>query len=271
MEKIVGQENLVKEINRIFKIFKASDCQLRPHFILTGESGSGKSFTIKQLCDVNQLAFIEVNAAQLTREGTSGNSLSKVLSPLVQMGNKPTVVFVDEFDKLFISGNSNGQLANEATTCVQNEFLKVLESDTTSVFGDYGKYINASTKKVLFVFAGAFNNEPNITLDRLRDFGVKTEFLGRVGLVYNTKPLTLEDLYQILESSEILKKYLQLFSNIDREKAIREIKEHLKRSFENNSLGARTINTLIHQYFIKGGKLEDNVVSEITFTKKLEF
>lgn len=147
MEKIVGQESLVKEINRIFKIFKASDCQLRPHFILTGESGSGKSFTIKQLCDANQLAFIEVNAAQLTREGTSGNSLSKVLSPLVQMGNKPTVVFVDEFDKLFISGNSNGQLANEATTCVQNEFLKVLESDTTSVFGDYGKYINASTKR----------------------------------------------------------------------------------------------------------------------------
>lgn len=47
MEKIVGQESLVKEINRIFKIFKASDCQLRPHFILTGESGSGKSFTIK--------------------------------------------------------------------------------------------------------------------------------------------------------------------------------------------------------------------------------
>lgn len=73
----------------------------------------------KQLCEACQLSFIEVNAAQLTREGTSGNSLSKVLSPLMQMGGKPTVVFVDEFDKLFISGNSNGQLANEATTCVQ--------------------------------------------------------------------------------------------------------------------------------------------------------
>lgn len=271
MEQIVGQENLVREINRIFKIFKASECQLRPHFILTGESGSGKSFTIKQLCDANQLSFIEVNAAQLTREGTSGNSLSKALSPLMQLGNKPTIVFVDEFDKLFISGNSNGQLANESTTCVQNEFLKVLESDTTSVFGDYGKYINAPTKNVLFVFAGAFNNEPNITIDRLRDFGVKTEFLGRVGLVYNTKPLTLEDLYQILESSEILKKYLSLFENIEKETAIDAIKQHLKRSFENNTLGARTINTLIHQYFIKGGQLEEKVADSITFTKKLEF
>lgn len=270
MEKIIGQENLVTEVNRIFKIFKSSNCLLRPHFILTGESGSGKSFTIKQLCEANQLFFLEVNAAQLTREGTSGNSLSKVLSPLVQLGTKPTVVFVDEFDKLFISGNSNGQLATDATTSVQNEFLKVLESDTTSVFGDYGKYVNASTKKTLFVFAGAFNGEANITLDRLRDFGVKTEFLGRVGLVYNTKPLTLEDLYTILESSEILESYLKLFK-VDKKKVIDNLKIHLKDSFENNSLGARTINTLIHQYFIKGGKLESKQVKEITFNKQLDF
>lgn len=77
----------------------------------------------------------------------------------------------------------------------RNEFLKVLESDTTSVFGDYGKYINASTKKVLFVFAGAFNNEPNITLDRLFDFwSLKQNSWGELDFVYNTKPLTLEDL-----------------------------------------------------------------------------
>lgn len=271
MEKIIGQDNLIKEVNRIFKIFKASDCQLRPHFILTGESGSGKSFTIKQLCEANELSFIEINAAQLTREGTSGNSLSKALSPLAQMSNKPVVVFVDEFDKLFISGNSNGELAHEATTCVQNEFLKVLESNTTSVFGDYGKYVNTSIENTLFVFAGAFNNEPDITIDRLRDFGVKTEFLGRVGLVYNTKPLTLEDLYTILEGSENLHKYLQLFPTVSKEKVINDIKTHLKKSYENNTLGARTINTLIHQYFIKGGKLEEKVVKEITFTKKLEF
>lgn len=102
MEKIVGQENLVKEISRIFKIFKASECQLRPHFsfsLVKAEAERASQF--KQLCEACQLSFIEVNAAQLTREGTSGNSLSKVLSPLMQMGGKPTVVFVDEFDKLF--------------------------------------------------------------------------------------------------------------------------------------------------------------------------
>lgn len=31
------------------------------------------------------------------------------------------------------------------------------------------------------------------------------------------------------------------------------------------------MNTLIHQYFIKGGKLETEEVKEITFNKKLEW
>lgn len=246
MSKIIGQDKLIKEVNRIFQVFVNSNCKIRPHFILTGESGSGKSFTIKQLCDMNELSFLEVNAAQITKEGISGNSLSKILSPLVNYSHTPIVVFVDEF-------------------------LKLLESDTTSVFGDYGKYISVPIDNVLFVFAGAFNNEPHITLDRLRDFGVKTEFLGRVGLIYNTKPLTLEDLYSILECSDLLQNYLDLFFNVNREQVISDLKGYLESSFRNNTLGARTINTLIHQYFIKGGKLETEEVKEITFNKKLEW
>lgn len=77
MSKIIGQDKLIKEVNRIFQVFVNSNCKIRPHFILTGESGSGKSFTIKQLCDMNELNFLEVNAAQITKEGISGNSLSK--------------------------------------------------------------------------------------------------------------------------------------------------------------------------------------------------
>lgn len=107
---------------------------------------------------MNELSFLEVNAAQITKEGISGNSLSKILSPLVNYSHTPIVVFVD--DKLFINGNTNSQLANESTASVQNEFLKLLESDTTSVFGDYGKYISVPIDNVLF--AGAFNNEPYI-------------------------------------------------------------------------------------------------------------
>ena len=189
MSKIIGQERIVKELSRIFDIFKVSEGQIRPHFILTGDSGSGKSYIIEQLSNQKELGFISINAAQLTKEGTAGNSLSKALAPVAELKGVMTVVFVDEFDKLFISDNSNSSLANEVTLGVQNEFLKVLESPTTAVYGNYGHYVNIDISKCLFVFAGAFNNEENMSLDKLRTFGVKTEFLGRVGLVYSTDKL----------------------------------------------------------------------------------
>lgn len=269
-QKIIGQDDLINEVSKIMQIFKTSQCEIRPHFILTGASGNGKSFTIKNMTIQHKLGFIEINAAQLTKEGTSGNSLSKALSPLVQLGSKPCIVFVDEFDKLFISGNSNDSAAHESTTGVQNEFLKVLESDTASVFGDYGKYINVNSKNCLFIFAGAFNGEQDITLDRLREIGLKTEFLGRVGLVYNTKPLSLQDMFSIIDNSELLDSYLQLFKGVDKESVIYQLKAYVETTFEMNTLGARLINTLIHQYFIKGGKLDEKQVKDSSFQHKLE-
>lgn len=268
MNKIIGQDQLVNEVSKIFKIFKASDCNIRPHFILTGESGSGKTFTIRSLCNEHKIGYIDINAAQLTKEGTSGNSLSKALTPLKQFGKKPVVVFVDEFDKLFISGNSNNSLAHETTVGVQNEFLKVLESDVACVYDDYGKYINVNASNSLFIFGGAFNGEQHITLDRLRELGIKTEFLGRVGLVYNTNRLSLSDLFTILDNSELLDNYLKLFEDVDREKVVYEIKAYLQKNNEFNTLGARLVNTLINQYFIKGG-LKEEEVKETVFQEKL--
>lgn len=268
---IKEQAILEFELDRIIEIFKSSEGEIRPHFILTGPSGSGKSHVIMRLAEKNDVGMLEINAAQLTKEGTSGNSLSKALSPLLTKTGKPLICFVDEFDKLFISGNTNSALAHETTNGVQNEFLKVLESGETSVFGDYGKYVNVPVNKVLFIFAGAFNGEEELTIDRLRDFGVKTEFLGRVGLVYNAQKLSLESMKFILKTSDLLKKYLILFDTVSAKDVIGKISEYLEKTHEQNTLGARLVNTLINQYFIKGGDLGFEDVKEVSFQKKVVF
>lgn len=270
MNKIKGQKELIDSLSKLLRIFKASETKIRPHFFLTGPSGSGKSFTIMSICQSLDIPFIEINAAQLTKEGTAGNSVSKALAPLGRTGGKPYVCFVDEFDKLFVSGNFNSDLAHESTNGVQNEFLKILESSETSVFGDYGKFINIPISNVLFIFAGAFNGEEDIDLDRLRELGLKTEFLGRVGLIFNTSPLDLETIYSIFDESELFNTYVELFTKVDVEKARYEIKAKIKENFENNTLGARMISTLIHQYFINGG-FRDKSDKKITFQKKLVF
>lgn len=266
--EIVGQNELIEDTRKVLEIFRNSRGNIRPHFIVTGSSGNGKTWTIQTLCENLGLPTIEINAAQITKEGLSGNSLSKVLAPVANYKGKPIVALVDEFDKLFISGN-NGQLANEVTTGVQNEFLKVLESPTTQVFGDYGKYNTVDVSQVLFVFLGAFNNTEDMTIDKLREFGVKTEFLGRVGLLYNAKPLTIDDMKLILNKSHLLGQYLELFPDADKDEVIKVVGSKLESIHENNTLGARIINNLVHQYFIKGGVLEDKQVDKMTFSSKM--
>ena len=263
------QYDTLSKISKAFKVFKASNGEIRPHFILTGPSGSGKSFNVLQLCEDNKLNFIEINAAQLTKEGLSGNSLSKALAPLGNMGDRPCVCFVDEFDKLFISGNTNSDLAHESTNGVQNEMLKVLESNTTSVFGDYGKYREISVGKVLFVFAGAFNGEEDLSMDRLRQMGMKTELLGRVGLVFNLKRLSLDTLRECLNNSELLQKYLNLYDGVDRKEVVAAVMHAVEENYENNTIGARLLNTLLHQYFINGGVLTTQAVKASAFQSKM--
>jgi ATP-dependent protease Clp ATPase subunit len=265
------QQEVLNQINRIIQIYKTSEGAIRPHFILTGPSGSGKSFLAQKIADDNEVNYLEINAAQLTKEGTSGNSLSKALSPLSSLGSGLAICFVDEFDKLFISGNSNGHLAHETTNGVQNEFLKVLESRTASVFADYGKYMDIPIDKVLFIFAGAFNGEEDIGLDRLRDFGIKTEFLGRVGLIYNMKKLSLESMYQTLLNSQLLANYLRLFPTVQKDKVINDIMEVVAAKHEQNTLGIRVLHTLLNRYFINNGCLGAEEVTRSTFQETLSF
>ena len=264
------QEEVLRQLNRIIDIFKNSEGEIRPHFILTGPSGSGKSHTIQHLAQDHSLNYMEINAAQLTKEGTAGNSLSKALAPLMHSQGRLTICFVDEFDKLFISGNSNSQLAHETTNGVQNEFLKVLESSKTSVYHDYGKYVDVTADNVLFVFAGAFNGDPDIDIDKLRSFGIKTEFLGRVGLLYGLQKLSLESMEAALNQSKILAKYLELFEDVKKHEVVKNVMVAVTKAYEENTLGIRLINTLLHQYFINGGKLQEEDVKTSTFQKKMK-
>ena len=257
----------IDAIRRVLKIFETSEGEIRPHFIVTGPSGSGKSHTIQCLAEEMDINYFDINAAGLTKEGTAGNSLSKALSPLLQSGGQPTICFVDEFDKLFISGNTNSALAHETTNGVQNEFLKVLEG-SASVFGDYGKYVNVKTDNVLFVFAGAFNGEENIDLDRLREFGIKTEFLGRVGLAYGLEKVSLDEMANILNSSKLLANYLTLFPAVKKEDVTTVVMKILADNYEKNTIGVRMINTLIHQFFIEGG-IKEKEAKKTSFQKTL--
>lgn len=243
----------VEQLRRILDIHSISQAKIRPHFFLTGTSGSGKTFNVQALCDELMIPMVEINCAQLTKEGLSGNSLSKALAPIAHSGMSPLVVLLDEFDKLFIRGNNNSELADDSTTSIQNELLKILEGKTTSVFtGNYGQYADITIDHCLFIFAGAWNGEPDIDLDRLRAFGVKTELLGRVGLIFGMEKVKLADLLEAVEKSELLDSYCKLFADTDRDNVVSIVQKVVSDNYELNTIGYRQINALLHQFFING-------------------
>lgn len=248
---IEEQVETVNQLNVLFETFKKSRGNIRPHFVLTGSSGTGKSANIATLSKHHKLEFLEINAAQLTAEGVSGNSLSKALSPLKEMQDSLTVCFVDEFDKLFIRGQSNSELAHDTTVQVQNEFLKVLETGSTAVFGDYGKYVPVDTSKVLYVFAGAFNGAKDIDSGKLKSFGIRPEFLGRVNLTFNMPNISFNSYLKVLQDHPLLNDYLKLYTEFDKKKVLKDLKESLQEKFDQNVIGLRLLSSIIHNYFIK--------------------
>ena len=240
-----------KRLKKIFQIYLKSGKKVRPHFFLTGPTGSGKTHTVTKIAEELGIPVVSVNTAQITNEGLAGNSISKTLEPISDYEGQAVIVFFDEFDKAISS-------ENELTSgSVQNEILKLLEDTTTEVFGSYGRYNRVCVENVLFVFAGSFGGVEVASPANLQELGVIPELLGRVGLHYRAKKATLEELMLLVERSPLLQNYVDIYEGgISHAKAVKDITDELVQQYDTNIIGIRLINSLIHQYFIDGGFAE---------------
>lgn len=242
------QERVASQINHIFNVFTTSEGKIRPHFHLTGPSGSGKSYLLGKLAEEHQIPFMEVNAAGITAEGLSGNSLSKALRKLREHWNQPNIIFVDEFDKLF---QRNGETTEGFRSSVQDEFLTALESKYTSVFTDYGKYEPVVVENSLFIFAGAYSNQDIRTLAELKDAGLRTEFIGRVPLVLYTEEIPVDELTKYIRKTDLYQNYRAITTNLKDNIACKEIAAIVEKQQKESKIGIRLLNSAIHQYFMK--------------------
>ena len=247
----MNRKDIYQSIQRILTVFAQTRGEVKPHFFLTGPTGSSKTYTIESLTKKMGIELITVNAAQLTVEGISGNSVSKSLSRLRSVNGAPVIVLWDEFDKLLDLTNNGSGLSSDIKLNVQDEMLKVVEGGESEVFGDYGKYATVPCDNILHIFAGAFAGQEIEGLQHLTKFGVKPELLGRVGLHYHLEKMPVETMVELLSKSDLLQDYCVLFSK-DKEEALSVITDELKSQYDNNIIGVRLLATLTHQYFIDG-------------------
>lgn len=244
------QHETISRVEHLFTVFKSSKASIRPHFFLTGPTGTGKTHMILKAAEAQKMNSFTINAAQLTAEGLSGNSLSKALRPLREHWDHPSIIFVDEFDKLFMR---NGEKQGEHQTAVQDEFLGILEAEFAAVFTDYGKYEPVRVSNVLFVFAGAFNGQEITTHKQLREAGMRPEFIGRVPLIFSSKEISLDSILLAVEQTDVYRAYRTLFPKDKRgvNRDLMEIRKRITDAYEDNEIGLRIINFIIHQYFME--------------------
>lgn len=242
------QERIVRQLTHVMCTFVRSDAAIRPHFHLTGPSGSGKTFLVNEAAKEFKIPFMEVNAAGLTAEGLSGNSLSKALRKLREHWNEPNIIFVDEFDKLF---QRNGETTEGFRSMVQDEFLTALESKYTSIFTDYGKYEPCRIDNSLFIFAGAYSNQQIDSIQALKDTGMRTEFIGRVPLVFSTEAVPLDELRKHVTNVALYQHYKKLYPGTRDQTASRHIVSMLEEQQKETPIGIRLLNSTIHQYFMR--------------------
>lgn len=255
-----SQKPAARFIHNVFDRYMKSHGAIRPHLILSGSSGSGKGYILDTLVAKHKFNFVNINAAQLTKEGISGNSLSKCLEPLIKCSGKPTVVLFDEFDKLFMSGE---KATGEERSGVQTEILHIISSGKAQVIGDYGHYNQVNTSKCLFLFAGAFGGRQSLSPERLLELGMIPELLGRVNLHQHIPDINPEELITAAITDPLLMQYAEYDGLakegkvVDKTKfkaAADSIANQIRKEAQSfNIIGYRLIHRVIHQYFLYDG------------------
>lgn len=193
-KKVIGQDEAIKKIsNDIFlykKSFKKELRDLKPNILLTGKSGTGKTYMVKQIADLMNLPYEIYDCSVATKSGYVGSSILDGLSNLYNSTRGRAfknggIIFLDEFDKLGGQSRDNDTVV---TTGVQQELLMALDKVTSQNLSlnigtkQRENMIKVDCSKILFVLGGSFERGNGST-------GIEAVVKNRLKKVDNHRPI----------------------------------------------------------------------------------
>jgi ATP-dependent Clp protease ATP-binding subunit ClpX len=168
---------------------------------IVGPTGTGKTFIVKKACEYLDAAFIHVDTASLVPEGILGFSIHDVVKEVLRISNydikkaEHSVIFFDEFDKLFTDGTSTldygARIADQLLRMIEGTTLN-LRYTTTELEVLPNRIKTLDTKNIQFIFGGAFQWIIDQKLEKKSTVGFR-----KASKENTTHLVTLEDLYRI--------------------------------------------------------------------------
>ena len=279
---IIGQNEPVRQIiTAIYKaiVFKS----IKTNLLIIGDSGTGKTETIRQILKVLNLPYTIEDATKYTQEGYYGADVEEMIYNLFENANQDIeraqngVIVIDEIDKKAGKGFSDERDVSGRE--VLNSLLKIIEGTKISIDIDKEPYIaDFDTSNLIVIFLGAYSGLEEIRKKRLNTskagfnlnkdtkpkqdtkllkqdlirYGLPEEFVGRISTIVEMNKLTKQDLASILRNSK-----LSIFRAYQRELRERGISLYYSgRLFERiaeksllTDTGARELNNTVNYIF----------------------
>lgn len=284
-KSVFGQDEALKKIAVLISAYLQSvdtwNWDNKYNFIITGDSGSGKTTTIRaiqKLLDV--LPSTVVDASLITQAGFRGVSANQIF-PNKMIDARCGIVVLDEIDKLLKpSFDSHG---TNVSVAIQDNFLKMLDGD--DIYTDDGRLVE--TKRILFIGCGAFAdvkkeerkavtpigfarkeadtvskkkgaNAPTLGRSEIAVYGGNEQFTGRflhiISLNHPSAELYRRLLHQVeLEVRQLFPVPRHLLSN-------REAEEIIRTAMEKNAFGCRGLRSYIWDMVLE--RYTETILSE---------
>lgn len=156
-ERVIGHDEIISDLATvIFMNFRAKEEYGTQPILLLGETGTGKTITMKCASEYFGLPFEEINTPNIVPQGIKGTTLEDHLYSLIAKCDydikkaQRAFIFLDEFDKI-------GRSGLEIKASVKDIFLKFFEGGEFYIDKPSDDYV-FNTKMLNKTFAGAFSD-----------------------------------------------------------------------------------------------------------------